>query len=263
MKNQCAVLVFGVMGCAVVAAQPVSTTPTTSAQTQPLQSEQWRYSITPYAWALGISGSIAQNGTSLGNVSVSSGDVLRDLKMAGMIVAQAHRGRYGLYLDAMYGDLGSTDSKVVQDTSLSANTSIKMSMVTLAPSYNLHNSPALNLDALAGGRFFWQDATTTISATSLGQSISESSRITVMDAVVGLKGQWNLGNSDYFVPFYVDVGAGNRSSFTTQAYAGIGRTFDWGDLSLVAKNVYYQFTQNNTNVDMNLFGAAVAVTFRF
>lgn len=109
----------------------------------------------------------------------------------------------------------------------------------------------------------WQDASSTISATQFNQSITKSSAITVTDAVAGLKGQLKLGQSDYFVPFYVDVGAGDKSSFTSQAYVGIGKTFEWGDLSLVAKNVYYQFKPNNLTTDLNLFGLAVGATFRF
>ena len=62
---------------------------------------------------------------------------------------------------------------------------------------------------------------------------------------------------------YGGGGGGQSSSFTSQAYLGIGRAYDWGDVSLVAKNVYYQFKPNNTNVDLNLFGAAIAVTFKF
>jgi len=51
----------------------------------------------------------------------------------------------------------------------------------------------------------------------------------------------------------VDVGGGGSSSFTSQAYLGVGRAFDWGDISLVAKNAYYQFKPNKTTVDLNMF----------
>lgn len=82
-------------------------------------------------------------------------------------------------------------------------------------------------------------------------------------AIAGVKGRFEIGQSGYFVPFYVDVDAGQSSSFTSQAYLGVGKSFEWGDVSVVAKNVYYQFKPNVTNVDLNMFGAALAATFRF
>jgi hypothetical protein len=183
--------------------------------------------------------------------------------MAAMLVAEARRGRFGLYLDGVYGDLGKSTSTVVGRADLTANTSITMTMLTLAPTYNMVSTPALQLDGLVGARVMWQSASTNISFPQVGVSVSESSNLQLAAGIVGVKGRYNFDNSKYFVPFYVDVGAGQSSSFTSQAYLGVGRAFDWGDVSLVAKNVYYQFKPNHTNVDLNMFGAALAVTFRF
>lgn len=259
MKFHIAVLLGSLVIASSVSAQPAPT-----ASNRPnLVTDQWQYSITPYLWAMGINGSVSHNGTSLGQVSLDPGSVLSNLKMAGMVIGQAHKGRFGLYLDAMYGDLGKTTSKVVGRADLNSNTSIQMSMVTFAPSYTLYNSPALYLDGLVGVRYFWQSASTTISSPSLPRSINESSTLNLTAGVAGVKGRFNLGSSDYFIPFYVDVGAGQSSSFTSQAYLAVGRSFDWGEVTLGVKNVYYQFKPNVSNVDMNMFGAAVGVTFRF
>lgn len=234
-----------------------------SAQSPSSLSDQWQFKVTPYAWAMGVTGSISENGSSVGEVKLTPGNVLSDLKMAAMLVAEAQRGRYGVYLDGMYGDLGRTSSRVVGRADLSANTSLQMTMLTLAPTYTLHNSPSLRLDGLVGARVMWQNASTTISSPQVTQSLTESSNRQLAAGIVGVKGRVNFENSKYFVPFYVDVGAGQSSSVTSQAYFGVGRDFDWGDVSLVAKNVYYQFKPNNNTVDLNMFGAAIAATFRF
>lgn len=234
-----------------------------SAQSPSALSDQWQFKVTPYAWAMGISGSVSHNGSSVGEVKLTPGNVLSNLDMAAMLVAEAHRGRYGVYLDGMYGDLGKTSSRVVGRADLSASTDLQMSMLTLAPTYTLHNSPSLRLDGLAGARVMWQNARTTISSPQVTQSLTESSNLQLAAGIVGVKGRVNFENSKYFVPFYVDVGAGQSSSVTSQAYLGVGRAFDWGDVSLVAKNVYYQFKPNNNTVDLNMFGAAIAATFRF
>jgi hypothetical protein len=253
------VLLCGFLLSPLLSAQPTQS----SAPAATSLSDTWRFSVTPYAWGMGIRGKVSHNGNSLGEIKLTPGNVLSDLKMAAMLVAEARYGRYGLYLDGVYGDLGATQSRVVGRADLSASTNLRMTMLTLAPSYTLYQSPALNLDGLVGARVMWQNARTTISFPAAGLSVTESSNLQLAAAIAGVKGRWNIGSSNYFVPFYVDVGAGQTSSFTSQAYLGVGRTFEWGDVSLVAKNVYYQFKPNNTNVDLNMFGAAIAATFRF
>ena len=44
---------------------------------------------------------------------------------------------------------------------------------------------------------------------------------------------------------------------------GIGKAYSWGDVTLALKNVYYQLNQNKITSDLDLYGAAIAVTFRF
>lgn len=255
---------FAVFLCALLLTSLANAQPASSGSTSALTaSDPWRFSVTPYAWGMGITGSVSHNGTSLGEVKLTPGNILSDLKMAGMLVAEARHGRVGLYLDGVYGDLGKSSSRVVGREDLTANTSLQMTMLTLAPTYNILNSPSLNLDALVGARIMWQNASTTISLPEVGLSVKESSSLQLAAGIAGVKGRYNFENSKYFVPFYVDVGAGQSSSFTSQAYLGVGRTFDWGDVSLVAKNVYYQFKPNQSTVDLNMFGAAIAVTFRF
>lgn len=259
MKLRIALILTGLVCAQLATAQPL---PDKSHQPN-LLTDNWQYSVTPYLWALGVTGSVSHNSTSSGTVDLTPGDLISDLKIAGMVVAEARKHRYGLYLDALYGDLGTTTSKVVDRNDLSASTTLKLSMITLAPSYTLYHSSYLTVDGLVGARYLWLDASSTITDRTLGISIKPSSTQHITAAVAGLKGRWNLGDTDYFVPFYVDAGGGQSSSFTSQAYLGIGKAFEWGDISLVAKNVYYQFKPNHSTVDLNLFGAAVAATFRF
>jgi hypothetical protein len=175
---------------------------------------------------------------------MNPGNVLSNLNGAAMLVVQAHRARLGFYLDAVYGDLTVGNSRTVQQVSLSANPLVDMTILTVAPSDALHQSPTLFLDGVLGARFLWQNTSTTIRWPETGQSVTGRA-------------------TGHFVPFYADMGGGQSSSFSTQACVGMGHTFGWGDISLVAKNVYYQFTPNVRTVDLSLFGVAVAATFRF
>jgi len=259
MKFRIALFLIGLLSVQLSNAQPV----VSASSSQASIKDQWHYSITPYLWALGVRGSLSHNNFSTGQIKLTPGDLISDIKMAAMVVAEARSQKFGIYLDAMYGDLGKNSSEVIGRADLNANTTAKLSIFTLAPSFNLYTSKSSYVDGLIGARYLWLNASTTISDPAFGVSFKLNSTQNVTAAIAGLKGRWHLGTSDYFVPFYVDAGGGQSSSFTSQAYLGIGRAFDWGDVSLVAKNVYYQFKPNNTNVDLNLFGAAIAVTFKF
>jgi len=259
MKSRIALFFIGLFFVPLSNAQPVTSASSSSVSIK----DQWAYSITPYVWALGVRGSLSHNNLSTGQIKLTPGDLLSDIKMAAMIVAEARSNSFGVYLDAMYGDLGKNSSTVIGRADLNANTTSKLSIFTLAPSFNLYTSKSSYVDGLIGARYLWLNASTTISDPALGVSFKQTSTQNITAAIAGLKGRWHLGDSNYFIPFYIDVGGGQSSSFTSQAYLGIGHSYHWGDVSLVAKNVYYQFKPNNTNVDLNMFGAAVAVTFKF
>lgn len=149
MKFPLALLLTGLMTAQFASAQPAASTPASSS---PIK-DQWSYSITPYVWALGIRGSLSHNNLSTGQIKLTPGDLLSDIKMAAMIVAEARSNKFGVYLDAMYGDLGKNSSAVIGRADLNANTTAKLSMFTLAPSFNLYSSKTSYVDGLIGARY--------------------------------------------------------------------------------------------------------------
>ena len=258
MRLRIALIIGGIFAAQIATAQPVSST--TSSQTS--LKDEWSYSITPYAWGLGVTGSLSHNGDSK-PFKATLGDLLSDIKFIATFTAEARTPRFGLYLDAMYGDLGKSVANVEGRPDLDANITSQLSMITLAPNFRLYSSKSSHVDGLIGARYLGLNTRTTVSDPALNVSTQYKVTENITTAIAGVKGRFNLGDSNYFVPFYVDAGGGQHSSFTSQAYLGIGRAFDWGDVSLVAKNVYYNFKVDNANVDLNMLGAAVGVTFRF
>jgi hypothetical protein len=82
---------------------------------------------------------------------------------------------------------------------------------------------------------------------------------------VGVKGRFRIADTDYFVPFYVDVGGGSSNTeVTSQQLLGIGKAYGWGEATLAFKNLYYkQKIQSNASADLNMYGVIVGATFRF
>ena len=227
---------------------------------------QWRGSITPYLWLENVSGMVARDGNTLGTVNVDTSSLLSNLNFAAMVEGEVHRGNWGIWGDLVYSQLSNQASHLtVGPATLQTTTSLTTGIYDIAATYTLHSSPNAYVDGLVGARILTQDTTVNLSLGGpLPDGVSRSSSTTVTNAIVGVKGRVRISDSEWFVPFYLDVGGGApRTNVTSQAMLGIGKAYSWGDVSLALKNVYYQFSQNKTTGDLDLFGAALAVTFRF
>lgn len=226
---------------------------------------QWRGSITPYAWLLNVNGTVARDGNTLGSVSMDTSSLLSNLNIAAMIEGEVHRGNWGVWGDLVYSQMSSQASHLkIGAASLESKTSLTSGIYDIAATYTLHSSPNAYVDGVLGARFLTQDTTVSVNVGALPVGVSRNSSTTITNPIVGVKGRFRLGEGEWFVPFYLDVGGGgNQTNVTSQAMIGIGKAYSWGDVSVALKNVYYQLSQNKVTSDLNLFGAAVAVTFRF
>ena len=98
----------------------------------------------------------------------------------------------------------------------------------------------------------------------LGRSGSTSDRVNVWDGIVGVRGEVRVSDDgDWFLPYYLDIGAGNYSNWTWQGWAGLGYRFDWGDLVLVYRNLSYSTSGDETFEDLRMAGPALGATFRW
>ena len=233
----------------------------------PLVAEnQWRGSITPYLWLMNVNGTVARDGNTLGSVHLDTQSLLSNLNVAAMVEGEVHRGNWGLWGDLIYSQLSGQASHLsLGPASLQTTTSLTSGIYDIAATYTLHSSPGAYVDGLLGARVLTQDTTVNLSLGGpLPDGVNRSSSTTITNAIVGVKGRVRLGEGEWFVPFYLDVGGGGaQTNVTSQAMVGIGKAYSWGDVTLALKNVYYQLNQNKITSDLDLYGAAIAVTFRF
>jgi hypothetical protein len=82
------------------------------------------------------------------------------------------------------------------------------------------------------------------------------------DGIIGVRGRIGLGDGKWGIPCYMDVGAGT-SKVTFQALTGIQYPFDWIDVNLVWRYLYYDVGSDNLIQTMTLHGPALGVNFRF
>jgi opacity protein-like surface antigen len=259
-------------------------------------ADRWTFSVMPYLWVPSIDGKInygppPANGGSV-NVNIDTSSVLDNLDFAFMITGEARRNRWLIATDVIYLDFGSIDSSVKSvdfnlglrqridvDASLNSGTQSKLKgwLWTLVGGYAAIQEPRASLDVLGGFRYLNLDATTnwqlntTITASSpiggasatFPRSGSAEKSDNIWAAIVGAKGRAKLGESDWFVNYYVDLG-GASNLFTWQGVAGVGYAFKWGDVVFDYRYLYYNQSGDDKLIDNVSFGGfALGANFRF
>ena len=234
-------------------------------QNLPQVEDNWRFVVAPYLWLTQVSGSVYYGGSEISSSTISAGNILSHLNFGGMVELEAHKGDYGVIADIIYASLGNTASKPVGPrVNATADTTITQLVYTIAGTYTVAKSPGLYTEVLLGGRVVQLDSKTNYSIngeTPIG--LTANANTIVADPVVGLKGRVRISDSDWFVPFYADIGGGGSSQVTTMAFLGVGRSFEWGDAVLGLKNLYFQQKNQGLTTNTNLLGVALGVGFRF
>ena len=100
----------------LAAAAPAAAQSTDAADT----GDRWLVRIAPYLWATSLDGNATVTGIK-SDVDVSFSDILEDLSLAGMLLADFQKGRFGVAVNAVYArltpenDVGSFEIKTTSD----------------------------------------------------------------------------------------------------------------------------------------------------
>jgi len=207
-------------------------------------------------------------------------DVLDALNFAAFVTAEVRKDRWGAMTDVIYLDLGGT-KKGFRDVTIGgqdlpaqlevkADVDLSGWVWTLGGTYLAVDDPTHTLSLVAGARLLdltnelTLKVTGDIAGTPLpGRRSQGEANLSNWDAIVGVKGRFDFGETDYwFVPYYVDVGTG-ESDFTWQAVLGLGYAFDWGAVTAAWRYLDYDFGSDEGVKDLWQSGAAIGVTFRF
>jgi len=241
---------------------------TTTSASEPSATD-WQYGLGIYLWLPSIGGELNFTPPGSGDsVNVDADQILDSLKMAFMGQFEARKGDWSGFTDLIYLDVGGDKSKSVtlpDDTThtlLDADMDLKGMVWTLGGAYTPWRNEKSYLDLFAGARLLALD--TDLKLTGGGplqgqRKLSESKNF--WDGIVGVKGQFAL-NERWFVPYYIDVGTGD-TDLTWAAQAGIGYAFDWGQATLMYRNMEYDQGSDGVLQDLSFGGAMLGVGFRF
>ena len=253
-----------------VMAEPVATEATRS-------SDDWQFAAFIYGYyaTIGTKATLPNGATS--SVNIDAKDLFNNLKFGALGSFDARKGRWGVYTDFIYMNVGAFKSQyhnliiggtnLPADVSSSTNFGLESVVWTLTGTYRAVATDSSTLDVIAGARLLDEqvkvDWTLNGNIGSIplpGRAGTVRAREDYYDGVVGIKGRVAFGaDRKWFFPYYGDIGTGN-SKLTWQLMAGIGYGFKWGELIGGWRHVDYEFKSSSpissTNFDGPMLGAA-------
>ncbi len=252
-------------------------------------SDRWQFAIAPYLWLPNVSGAFRFSGSSAaggGNLDIGTGpdSYLSNLQFLLMLQAEASKGNWTIFADAIYLDFSRQDTTltsvsggnggrvlVPRDAATDVGSSLTGGLLQLAAGYHALRANWGNVQPFAGLRYLNLSASAhwTLSATftQQGETLARQGSVAqtenLIDAIVGVRGRFNLSSDGrWYVPYYIDVGTGS-SAYTVQASAGTAYSATWGDIQLSYRYLTYQIKGGELIQRLTFKGPVLGVVFRF
>ena len=241
-------------------------------------NDDWQWRATIYGYLPTISGSTVFPGAG-SSIDVNANQIISNLKMTFMGALEAQKGSWGAFTDVLYLDVGGSKSST-RDLAIAgqplpggitanASLDVKGLIWTLAGNYRALATPQANIDVFAGARLLdlketlgWAFSADVGSFVGPARQGSSETKLDNWDGIVGIKGQVRFGaEHKWFLPYYVDVGAGN-SQLTWQAILGAGYSFSWGEVIVAWRSLDYDFSSAPIK-SLRLSGPAFGAAFRW
>lgn len=263
----------------VLAASALAGVPPAVAQVTPFDGD-WHYSVTPYLWLPNVNANLSHGfprlQTNQLQTEIGPNRYLENLEFGLLMTGEVRKGRWSAFTDIIYLDLGGQKTKARDITGprgrelfelgIQTKTNLSSTLWTLAGAYTVVQRPEFNLDVVLGFRYLGLDTDLTwefvrdsalpgLDHIRAGKSSQSKEN---WDAIAGVKGQVVIGDTPWFLPFYLDLGTGD-SDWTWQGLLGIAYRFDWGNVSLSIRSLSYDFTRDDT--DLRFTGPALGVSF--
>lgn len=201
----------------------------------PDDTGSWRFTLAPYAWGTGISGEAGLFGRDPIGIDVPFSDLLGNLDVAAMAVAEAHNGTWGVLVDLDYAKLGAQDSvsRIISDNppmtaELKASLDVTEFMATVMGQWRAVDQPCLTLDLLGGARYWHIDTHVSVRLKANGtliKSLSGSDGASWIDPMAGLKARINTDTPFYVTGWGLAGGVGAGSNFSWDVMGGVG--YQW------------------------------------
>ncbi|RYC15718.1 hypothetical protein [Ciceribacter ferrooxidans] len=192
-------------------------------EAKPAADDDWSFAVSPYSWAAGISGDVAQFGLPEVHLESDFGDILKDLDFGFMAIGEARHDRFSIFGDIMYTKVSSGVTTPLGIAAGSVDTTSETFAGLVGVGYAILDDSRGNLDVVAGARL-WHASTEISFSGGLLDGVSDSDSATWVDAIAGVRGRYFLTASLY-VSAWGLIGAG-QADLDWDIAAGLGYEFN-------------------------------------
>jgi hypothetical protein len=224
----------------------------------------WEVTVTPYIWFSGLNGEIGMfPGVQPVDVDISFGDVLENLKIAGMVALGVRKDRFVALADIAYIDVGTSRDVGIRDPSFaSIDLDTQTFTSTLAGGYRAVDQGPMFVDILAGARITSVD--TELELIGPARTLIGESNETWVDPVIGARVHAPIGGN-WALALYGDVGGFGVSSDMTWQLLGTVQVAVGRNWRIAAGWRHYEVDyQNGAFIyDVAMSGPIVGASFDF
>ncbi len=223
---------------------------------------EWRFRLTPYAWAAGVSGEFAQFGLPPVEVNDSFSDVMEHLDIGAMAAFEAWRGRYGIFADIMHVRMsGSGEVPGLLPVAVPVSASASSTTGMLAAQFRWLEDERGYLDVMGGLRH--SSLKTELNAGApVNVALSES--VSWNDPVVGVKGLRWISENTYLTGWAMLGGFAGGADTVIDLMAGVGyRLNDSTSLILAYRHLSVDYREGAFLYDSTQAGFGLGLDFRF
>lgn len=227
------------------------------------QAQDWSFTVAPYLWAAGQSGSVGLlPGVPPSEVDLSFGDIFENVDGSFMILGSARRGRFAISADFQYiatTEEGDTPGPLYGATRVETQTIL----ATLTADYQLASSAEGEIWGGAGLRYWDVENSLSLAAGTLpARSVSGSDAW--IDPVLGLRGSYKMGPRVTLVGWAYLGGFGVGSELMSDVFAGLDYGFsDLTSVTLGWRHLTVDRTDGDFVYDVSQSGPILGLTFRF
>ncbi len=203
-----------------------------SATAEEYVSHNWKFSVTPYMWALSLDGDVTVKGNK-SDVDLSFSDIWDHLNFAAMVELEARKNRLGLFVNPLIAQL--------EDKTHLLDVTINLDIVSFGGYYRLgpwaldakagDTGPVLVTDIYAGGRYTYLELKLK-GRHELSGLLDAKGDEDWIDPIIGVRTIWSLS------PKWTITVMGDIGGF------GVGSDFQWMATGLVGYS-FHLFGDDN------------------
>ena len=222
----------------------------------------WTFTIAPYGWLAGLEGDVGARGRTT-HIDASFGDILDNLDIALMGVAEVRYDRFGVFTDVVYSRVSDSGDTPFGILASSVDVTSQILMWTAAAEYRLLDQPDASVDAFAGFRLFSIENELDLNPPGLLGGLELSQQETWADPLVGLKGNVSL-TPQFYLTSWALIGGGASSDIVWDLMGAAGYRFTDSFSAVVGYRAAGVDYENDGFVyDAVQHGPILGVVFRF